>query len=308
MGGKFSIAGTVIGVFTIQTLKSTITFLGVPPAVSPLFLAMVVIIVVLVQSRRVRSAVEGLWRVRTPRARNRCRAPRPTRPTRRRPDEHHDHDSGSGFRRVRRARAAPHQPPHLVDPGARGARHPDRFVRRRPGVLRQLPDPASAVVAVARQRVLADPRGRHDLRHPHRWHRPLGRRGARLHGDPRRQDAQRGSARHPGDPGHAAGRGPDRTADRHPHPVLRRATIHRIASRDVCGARSRVPGQPVVDQDRRPGDPLAADRSCSTSTAGSWLRPASSRSSSSSRQRSCCTSRASVARSTRSAATSSRRD
>ena len=30
MGGKFSIAGTVIGVFTIQTLKSTITFLGVP--------------------------------------------------------------------------------------------------------------------------------------------------------------------------------------------------------------------------------------------------------------------------------------
>ncbi len=57
MGGKFSIAGTVIGVFTIQTLKSTITFLGVPPAVSPLFLALVVIIVVLVQSRRVRGWV-----------------------------------------------------------------------------------------------------------------------------------------------------------------------------------------------------------------------------------------------------------
>ncbi|CAN5550125.1 ABC transporter permease [soil metagenome] len=54
MGGKFTIAGTVIGVFTIQTLKSTITFLGVPPAVSPLFLALVVIIVVLVQSQRVR--------------------------------------------------------------------------------------------------------------------------------------------------------------------------------------------------------------------------------------------------------------
>ena len=59
MGGKFSIAGTVIGVFTIQTLKSTITFLGVPPAVSPLFLALVVIIVVLVQSQRVRSLREG---------------------------------------------------------------------------------------------------------------------------------------------------------------------------------------------------------------------------------------------------------
>ncbi|KZE88637.1 ABC transporter permease [Microbacterium sp. TNHR37B] len=54
MGGKFSIAGTVVGVFTIQTLKSTITFLGVPPAVSPLFLAIVVVVVVLVQSPRTR--------------------------------------------------------------------------------------------------------------------------------------------------------------------------------------------------------------------------------------------------------------
>jgi simple sugar transport system permease protein len=61
MGGKFSIAGTVIGVFTIQTLKSTITFLGVPPAVSPLFLALVVIIVVLIQSQRVRSWAKGIW-------------------------------------------------------------------------------------------------------------------------------------------------------------------------------------------------------------------------------------------------------
>ena len=35
MGGKFSIAGTVIGVFTIQTLKSTITFLGRAAAGEP---------------------------------------------------------------------------------------------------------------------------------------------------------------------------------------------------------------------------------------------------------------------------------
>lgn len=61
MGGKFSIAGTVIGVFTIQTLKSTITFLGVPPAVSPLFMALVVVIVVLVQSQRVRGGAGRLW-------------------------------------------------------------------------------------------------------------------------------------------------------------------------------------------------------------------------------------------------------
>ena len=69
MGGKFSIAGTVIGVFTIQTLKSTITFLGVPPAVSPLFMAMVVVIVVLVQSSRVRGAVAALWSALTRRPR-----------------------------------------------------------------------------------------------------------------------------------------------------------------------------------------------------------------------------------------------
>jgi len=60
MGGKFSIAGTVVGVFTIQTLKSTITFLGVPPAVSPLFLAIVVVIVVLVQSPRLRGSISRL--------------------------------------------------------------------------------------------------------------------------------------------------------------------------------------------------------------------------------------------------------
>jgi ribose/xylose/arabinose/galactoside ABC-type transport system permease subunit len=62
MGGKFSLAGTVIGVFTIQTLKSTITFLGVPPAVSPVFLAAVVIVVVLVQSPRLRNSTGSLVR------------------------------------------------------------------------------------------------------------------------------------------------------------------------------------------------------------------------------------------------------
>ena len=70
MGGKFTLAGTVVGVFTIQTLKSTITFLGVPPAVSPLFLAIVVVIVVLVQSPRLRGYMAragGAIRARTTR-------------------------------------------------------------------------------------------------------------------------------------------------------------------------------------------------------------------------------------------------
>lgn len=62
MGGKFSIAGTVVGVLTIQTLKSTITFLGVPPAVTPLFLAIVVVIVVLVQSPRSRDYLARIGR------------------------------------------------------------------------------------------------------------------------------------------------------------------------------------------------------------------------------------------------------
>jgi len=50
MGGKFSIAGTVVGVFIIQTLNSTILFLGVPSARSPVFFAFVVVIVVMIQS------------------------------------------------------------------------------------------------------------------------------------------------------------------------------------------------------------------------------------------------------------------
>jgi simple sugar transport system permease protein len=65
MGGKFSLAGTVVGVFTIQTLKSTITFLGVPPAVSPLFLAIVVVVVVLVQSPQLRARISRFGK-RTP--------------------------------------------------------------------------------------------------------------------------------------------------------------------------------------------------------------------------------------------------
>lgn len=59
-GGKFSIAGTVIGVLIIQTLDSTILFLGVPSAQSPVFFACVVVIVVIVQSPRARSALKTL--------------------------------------------------------------------------------------------------------------------------------------------------------------------------------------------------------------------------------------------------------
>lgn len=59
MGGKFTIAGTVIGVLTIQTLEATILFLGVPSAQSPVFFAIVVIVVVLVQSPRLHQWARG---------------------------------------------------------------------------------------------------------------------------------------------------------------------------------------------------------------------------------------------------------
>jgi simple sugar transport system permease protein len=62
LGGKFSIAGTVIGVLIIQTLQSTILFLGVPSAEAPVFFAAVVILVVLIQSPRVHRVAGSLVR------------------------------------------------------------------------------------------------------------------------------------------------------------------------------------------------------------------------------------------------------
>ncbi|SEJ68429.1 ABC transporter permease [Demequina mangrovi] len=59
-GGKFSIAGTVVGVLIIQTLESTILFLGVSSAQSPVFFAVVVVIVVIVQSSRLRDGLAAL--------------------------------------------------------------------------------------------------------------------------------------------------------------------------------------------------------------------------------------------------------
>ncbi|WP_062204283.1 ABC transporter permease [Demequina salsinemoris] len=61
-GGKFSLAGTVIGVLIIQTLESTILFLGVPSAQSPVFFAIVVVVVVVAQSSRLRSDLTKLFR------------------------------------------------------------------------------------------------------------------------------------------------------------------------------------------------------------------------------------------------------
>ncbi|WP_062307607.1 ABC transporter permease [Demequina subtropica] len=72
-GGKFSIAGTVVGVLIIQTLESSILFLGVSSAQSPVFFGFVVALVVVVQSPRMReglAALSGRMRSRGPGARN----------------------------------------------------------------------------------------------------------------------------------------------------------------------------------------------------------------------------------------------
>jgi simple sugar transport system permease protein len=62
MGGKFSLAGTVVGVLIIQTLESTILFLGVPSAQSPVFFAVVVVVVVVIQSPRLHRFLRGVAR------------------------------------------------------------------------------------------------------------------------------------------------------------------------------------------------------------------------------------------------------
>lgn len=68
MGGKFSIAGTVIGVFIIQTLNSTMLFFGVKPAQSPVVFAVVVVLVVLIQSKRVHKWARNLFQSAAPKA------------------------------------------------------------------------------------------------------------------------------------------------------------------------------------------------------------------------------------------------
>jgi simple sugar transport system permease protein len=54
-GGRFSIAGTVLGAVIIKTLDITIYTVGVPPEVTLLFKAIVVIVLCLAQSPKFRA-------------------------------------------------------------------------------------------------------------------------------------------------------------------------------------------------------------------------------------------------------------
>src|SRR4051812_29353088 len=58
-GGRFSITGTLFGALTIQTLTTTIYSVGIPPEVSLVFKAVVVIAVCLLQSPRTAALLKG---------------------------------------------------------------------------------------------------------------------------------------------------------------------------------------------------------------------------------------------------------
>ena len=62
-GGRFSLSGSMVGALIIQTLTSTIYSIGVPPEINLVVKAVVVFIVMLLQSADFRQAVRG-WVVR----------------------------------------------------------------------------------------------------------------------------------------------------------------------------------------------------------------------------------------------------
>lgn len=62
-GGRFSLAGSVLGALVIQTLTTTIYSIGVPPEVNLVVKAAVVFLVMLLQSAEFRATVRG-WVVR----------------------------------------------------------------------------------------------------------------------------------------------------------------------------------------------------------------------------------------------------
>jgi len=63
-GGRFYLTGTVIGALIIQTLTTTIYMIGVPPEITLVVKAFVVLVVCLVQSEAFRQALVRRWKTR----------------------------------------------------------------------------------------------------------------------------------------------------------------------------------------------------------------------------------------------------
>ena len=53
-GGKFNLIGSIIGAYTIQAITTTLYALGVSAAQAPVFKAVIVILIVAIQSEPVR--------------------------------------------------------------------------------------------------------------------------------------------------------------------------------------------------------------------------------------------------------------
>lgn len=64
-GGKFSLAGSLIGAYTIQAIDTTLLALGVSTAQSPVFKAVVVILIVVIQSQPVKDFFKKLSNKKT---------------------------------------------------------------------------------------------------------------------------------------------------------------------------------------------------------------------------------------------------
>jgi simple sugar transport system permease protein len=56
-GGKYNVAGTVVGVMIIQSLTTTILTRGIPPEYTLLVKAVVVIMVLIIQSKKMRELI-----------------------------------------------------------------------------------------------------------------------------------------------------------------------------------------------------------------------------------------------------------
>lgn len=63
-GGRFYLLGTVVGALIIQTLTTTIYMIGVPPEITLVVKAFVVLGVCLIQSSAFRSAIAARWKTR----------------------------------------------------------------------------------------------------------------------------------------------------------------------------------------------------------------------------------------------------
>ena len=59
-GGKFNLAGSIIGAYTIQAITTTMYNLGVSSAVNPVFKAVIVIVIVAVQAPPVKAFFKKL--------------------------------------------------------------------------------------------------------------------------------------------------------------------------------------------------------------------------------------------------------